>query len=262
MDCKICKNPSSPLFKAKVMHKYEVQYYRCPHCFFVQTEQEYWLEEAYTSALNVSDTGILYRNKKLFEKTFSILVSNFGKHGKYVDYGGGYGIFVRTMRDAGLDYYWQDIYAANLCARGFEYDPNTKYNAISTFEVFEHLTDPIEEIEKMFKLADTIIFSTEIISDTPPAASNWWYYGLEHGQHIALYSRKSLEYIAHYFDAKLYTDGKGFHTLSKNKLSHFSFILKLSKIGLPTLLKKFFKTKYYTDHLELSQKYTNSEKVN
>ncbi|MDZ4757592.1 MAG: class I SAM-dependent methyltransferase [Bacteroidota bacterium] len=261
MNCKICNTTATTLFKAKVMHKYQVQYYQCPNCFFVQTEKEYWLKEAYTSALNVSDTGILYRNRKLFEKTFSILVSNFGKKGKYIDYGGGYGIFVRTMRDAGLDYYWQDIYAANLCARGFEYDPNTKYDALSTFEVFEHLVDPIEEIEQMFKLADTIIFSTEIISDTPPSSNEWWYYGLEHGQHIALYSKKSLEIIGDKFGAQLYTDGRGFHALSKKKLSNFSFILKLSKIGLPYILKTQFKTKYYTDHLTLSQKYTNSEKI-
>lgn len=255
MNCKICNNATSVLFKEKILFKYDIGYYRCDTCGFVQTEEPYWLDEAYANALNLSDTGLLYRNGKLFQKTFTILRSTFPKDAKFVDYGAGFGIFVRTMRDAGLDFYWQDKYAKNLCARGFEYDPNQKYDALTTFEVFEHLVNPMQEIEEMFKLSDTIIFSTEMIADTPPKFNDWWYYQPNHGQHIAFYSKKSLLYIANKFNATLYTDGHGFHTISKKKITMYNLLLKLSKIGLPNLLKKTVKTKYFSDHLLLMDKH-------
>jgi len=236
------------------MFKYEVQYYRCPECYFAQTEDPYWLDEAYQNALNLSDTGLLFRNKMLFDKTYAILCTQFNKSGKFLDYGGGYGIFVRTMRDAGLDYYWQDAYASNLCARGFEYDPSVKYEALTTFEVFEHLVNPIAEINKMFALSDSIIFSTELIAADVPNKNDWWYYGFAHGQHIAFYSKKSLQFIAKKYGAEFYTDGRGFHVLTKRKFSFFYLTLKMSKLGLSNILRRGLTSKHHSDHLMLSEK--------
>ena len=39
---------------------------------------------------------------------------------KFLDYGGGYGILVRLMRDVGYDFYWFDKYSQNIFAKGFE----------------------------------------------------------------------------------------------------------------------------------------------
>ena len=43
------------------MDKYDVKYFLCGNCGFVFTEEPYWLNEAYKSAINISDTGIVTR---------------------------------------------------------------------------------------------------------------------------------------------------------------------------------------------------------
>lgn len=62
MKCKICNNKSNYIFKAKLLNKYDVKYYHCSNCGFLQTEEPYWLEEAYNKSINISDTGIMSRN--------------------------------------------------------------------------------------------------------------------------------------------------------------------------------------------------------
>lgn len=43
MKCKICHHEVDKLFKEKVLNKYNIQYYKCPQCGFIQTEKEFWL---------------------------------------------------------------------------------------------------------------------------------------------------------------------------------------------------------------------------
>ena len=57
MQCKVCGKPTAPLFKKLVLRKYDVQYHQCPSCGFIQTEEPYWLEEAYSSAISDLDLG-------------------------------------------------------------------------------------------------------------------------------------------------------------------------------------------------------------
>lgn len=118
------------------------------------------------------------------------------KENKYIDYGGGFGIFTRLMRDIGFDFYWYDPYTKNEVANCFEANLNEKYDVLTIFEGFEHFTHPQEDLEKMLQLADTIIFSTTLVPKETPNTNNWWYYWFEHGQHIALYSKESLISLA------------------------------------------------------------------
>ena len=46
----------------------------------------------------------------------------FKSNGSIVDYGGGYGLLVRLMRNSGFDFYRYDPYCANFFAKGFEVD--------------------------------------------------------------------------------------------------------------------------------------------
>ena len=55
--------------------------------------------------------------------TTTLIYFLFNTKGQFLDYGVGYGVFVRLMRDIGFDYFWQDKYTENLFAQGFE---NTK----------------------------------------------------------------------------------------------------------------------------------------
>jgi hypothetical protein len=86
MNCKICGSRTSNLFTTKVLHKYDVDYFLCPACEFVQTENPYWLEEAYASPMNLSDTGILVRNLSYSRVTALLLLLIYGKDKKYLDF--------------------------------------------------------------------------------------------------------------------------------------------------------------------------------
>ena len=220
--CKICGSASEVLTKATVLHKYDVTYFACPRCEFIQTESPFWLAESYASAITSSDVGYVRRNLDLSRVTFSLIATFFRSATKFLDYGAGYGLFVRLMRDKGLDWYWQDEYCQNLFAQGAELGncAEHRFDLLSTFEVFEHLVEPMKEIEKMLKFAPTIVFSTLLSPRPKILPSEWWYYSLHHGQHVALYSSKALKVIAQEFGLSLCSIGSSFHVLSRTKLSY------------------------------------------
>ncbi|MBF0694109.1 MAG: class I SAM-dependent methyltransferase [Flavobacterium sp.] len=138
----------------------------------------------------------MIRNQRFSRIITSLMVLFFDKKWKCLDYAGGYGLFTRIMRDIGFDFYWDDPYTENLTAKGFERVEGVKYDAVTTFESFEHFEDPLTEVKKILQYSNTIIFSTQLIPELTPKPEQWWYYGLEHGQHIALYSKKSFDVMA------------------------------------------------------------------
>ena len=112
-----------------------------------------------------------------------------------LDYGAGYGMFVRMMRDYGFNFYWYDKYCENLFAKTFE-SKYEHYDILTAFELFEHLSNPYADIDKIVKLSDSIIFSTELVPNNVPAVKDWWYYSPETRQHISFYTKKALNIIA------------------------------------------------------------------
>ncbi len=216
--CKICGGTSKYIFSAELMRKYTVEYFICECCSFLQTEEPFWLKEAYMSPINLTDTGLLARNIYFSRIVSSIFYFVFGGGGKCLDYAGGYGVFVRLIRDAGFDYYWQDPFSQNIFARGFEYDrASMKILAVTSFEAFEHFADPLSEIEKMLEISKNIFFSTQLLPKPVPAHGGWWYYGLEHGQHVSFYSAETLGYIAKKYGLNFYTNFSDFHFFTEKK---------------------------------------------
>lgn len=253
MTCKICNQATKQIFKAKILNKYEINYFYCEHCGFLQTEEPYWLDEAYSESINVSDTEYMQRNLMLSEKLTILLALFFDKKAKFLDYAGGYGVFVRMMRDIGFDFYWDDKYTTNLFARGFEYNNLDKYEAVTTFESFEHFVNPMFEIENLLKVSKNIIFSTELLPNNIPKPEDWWYYGLDHGQHISFYSIRTLEFIAKKYNLN-YINLSSLHLLTDKKFSNFQLkILKFTKFGLHKILQKLIKTKTWNDNLRIKQ---------
>jgi hypothetical protein len=250
MKCKICGKEANHLFSALVLNKYDVKYYSCKTCGFLYTEEPYWLNEAYTNPINVSDTGIIDRNLH-YSKVIAVFLYFFSnKNAKFLDYAGGYGLFTRMMRDIGFDFYWMDPYCNNLFSKGFEHNEEIqqRYELLTAFEVFEHLSNPLEEIEKMLSKSSSIIFSTEIITDTVPPPRNWWYYGFEHGQHISFYSEKSIRYVAKSFGLKSYFLND-LHLLSDRNINEklVKITLKLSSLGLFSLVKSRMSSRITND---------------
>ena len=182
MKCRLCDRESSLSHHAMVLGKYEVGYWQCPSCGYLQTDDPFWLEEVYGQSINVSDTGLVSRNLLLARFASSLFGTLINRKGRYLDYAGGWGLFVRLMRDIGFDFYWTDKYSDNLMARGFEGDvKDTCYDAVTAFEAFEHFVNPAEELITLSDLSDTILFSTELYGNVPPEPMSWDYYGLSHG---------------------------------------------------------------------------------
>ncbi len=255
MDCNLCQSTMEKSHQAKILKKYDISYFYCPKCQFIQTEKEFWLEEAYQESINISDTGYIRRNIVLSKVLTSILTLFFPSSATCLDYAGGYGVFVRMMRDIGYDFYWQDKYTQNLFARGFEYDEQKKYDLLTSFESFEHFDQPLKEIETMLNLSDSILFSTVLYGDKIPEP-DWHYFGLEHGQHIAFFNLISLQFLAKKYHLHLYSDRKSIHLLSKKKLNPmlFYFIVKIARLGLGDLFSVFKKSKTLSDWELMRQK--------
>jgi hypothetical protein len=222
MTCHICTNPAPFFAEGKVLDKYSIAYYKCEKCGFVQTEDPYWLDEAYSDAINRCDVGLVSRNIDLSRKTTATILSFFNPEGKFVDYGGGYGLFVRLMRDAGFNFYRYDKYCENIFAKDFEAEAvgDGGCELVSAFEIFEHLANPLDDIERMLKFSRNLLFTTEILPLSNPKPGDWYYYIQEYGQHISFYTLNSLYAVAERFSLNLYSDGKFFHLLTDKKISH------------------------------------------
>ena len=258
MNCKICSAKSENVFSAIVLNKYNVQYYQCPKCEFIQTIEPYWLNEAYECSINIEDTGLVSRNILLAKRTSTILYFLFNKEAVFLDYAAGYGLFVRLMRDYGFDFFGSDIHTENILAKGFEYNPDVPKNIdlVTALECFEHFPDPIKEIEKLLTITPNIIFSTETFKKSVPVPSEWDYYGFSHGQHVSLYSQKTLQVIAQKFKLNLYTNGKSYHLLTKKHISNFVFnsLLKVSLFGIPSFIKWKMGSKVLSDSVMMRYK--------
>src|SRR4051812_43508906 len=119
-DCAICKERTETALSARLLDRYDVEYRRCCVCGFLQSETPYWLEEAYRSNLSDGDTGMVIRNQICQKRVALLLFLSGNLKRQAVDVGGGYGLFVRLMRDFGVDFFWEDRYAPNIFAPGFE----------------------------------------------------------------------------------------------------------------------------------------------
>lgn len=247
-NCKICNSNSKYIFSANILNKYPVKYYQCENCQFLQTEETFWLDEAYEAAITKQDVGLLYRNRIIIPILKSLIKFCFDKKQRFIDYGAGYGILVRIMRDFGYNMFRYDKYCINIFAEGFDHQGNVnEYELLTAFEVFEHLVDPIKELEKMLSFSSNIFFSTEVQPTINISPNNWWYIMPETGQHIALFSIDSLKIMAKKFNLNFYSNGKNLHLFTKKKLNKsivklimkhkLSIVLDNLSIDPPSLLQ-------------------------
>jgi hypothetical protein len=254
MICKICQNENKEVFIEKILHKYDVSFLKCENCDFISTEEPYWLDEAYNNPINIEDTGVLNRNIISSYFTTNIIYYFFNHKKTFLDYASGYGIFVRLMRDIGINFKWQDNFSKNLLARGFDYSKkDNPIELITAFEVFEHFVNPLEEIEKMLMISKNILFSTTLIPSDIPNPKDWWYYGFNHGQHVSFYSQKTIKFIARKYGLNYYTNGFSVHLLTENKINSlfFKFLISRKSFLLQWFAKLNFKSKTLEDSINV-----------
>lgn len=253
--CAVCGASMSAVFQAKLLDKYDVQYHQCSGCGLLQTEEPYWLDEAYTDAIAVADTGLVMRNFSIASKLVVLLYLGFEKRGAFLDIAGGYGMLTRLMRDYGFDYYWDDKYCQNLLARGFEAERSSNgFSALTAFEVLEHLPDPLNFIKNSMEQhrSRTLIFSTELYAGKEPPPKEWWYYTFRTGQHISFYRRSTLEHISQRLGLNFYSLN-GIHVITDKTLNMIPLLqVAMGRFAplLALLARRKLGSLTFSDHLE------------
>jgi hypothetical protein len=253
--CPICKSVMERAFTMKVLYRYDVGYFYCGRCGFLQTEKPHWLDEAYSDAIVRADTGLVWRNLFIARRLAPLILLQFDANGRFLDVAGGTGLLVRLMRDMGFRFEWHDPFAVNVHARGFEHETASgPCELVTAFEVVEHVEDPVAFIEHAMSrgASDTLVFSTELFDGEPPRPGRWWYYTPETGQHISFFQRKTLSVLAERLGVRFYTAGS-VHVFSKRRLNLFAFRLSMSAMAWPLTYpaRRFRRPLTGADHLEL-----------
>jgi Methyltransferase domain len=255
MHCNICGSLSKFIFKKLYLQKHDVSLFQCTNCGFIQTEKPYWLEEAYRLPFTPLDIFLASRPSELSQLTENLILNYFDYTARFVDYGGGVGVFTRMMRDRGLQFYRQDKYAQNLFTQYFDItdlpQEQHHFELATCFEVLEHLEHPLDELSKMFALSDNILCSTSLQPSTSLAElKSWDYIGELHGQHISFYTPEAMKIIAQKFNCNYYSPArKSMHLFTSKSIKNIT----LSRISKKSIAKKvrnkvmFFTDKIYND---------------
>jgi hypothetical protein len=228
--CPISGLPMRPLFTAKVLGRHEATFFHCPESGVIHTPEPHWLAEAYSSAITATDVGLVNRNSHN-RGNVSWTLSFLGlEKGPYLDLGGGYGLFTRMMRDEGFDFHTTDPYCENIFAKGHEPGPGFTAQALTAFELFEHIPNPLAFVQEAFARYQcrTIIFSTLTYGDTPPGL-DWWYWCFETGQHITFYNTRSLALLAEKVGGHYFNLNEGFHIITDRPLTRIERLILKSR---------------------------------
>ncbi|MGH9157606.1 MAG: class I SAM-dependent methyltransferase [Acidimicrobiales bacterium] len=230
--CPICDGEREQVFSALVLGRHDAEYLKCWWCGFLGPRSPQWLPEAYQSAIAEVDTGVLTRARTLEPRLTCILRLAFSKNAVFGDFGAGYGVLVRNMRDVGFDFRWSDPYCDNLLARGFEFDGEV-CAAVTAVEVLEHAQDPLAFLRKALDLtrAAVIILTTELLPEPVPDL-DWWYYAFPTGQHIAFFERRTLVAVAERLGLHL-RSRHNLHVLHSGRVKPWHFTVAATRLAPP-----------------------------
>jgi hypothetical protein len=218
MRCRLCHGPVERQFDLVVMGRHEVGYGRCGECGSLQTDEPYWLDEAYAASLTVSDVGAVRRCLTCRAAVWIILRLLRVERARLLDFGGGSGLLCRLLRDIGIDAWTFDSYGSSEYARLFSLDAGVvdpgSFEVVTAFEIFEHLPCPDKDLAGLFRLSPQLL----IVSTEPFRADydkNWWYLTPHTGQHVFFYSQRALQLIADSFGYSLQSIG-GWHIFTRS----------------------------------------------
>lgn len=215
--CRACGNELTPAVRLPV-RQVPTDLYRCERCGLHEFPAPDWLDAAYTDPIAAIDVGIATRCFYAARVTEALVRAEKLGRRRHLDYGGGYGLLTRHLRDRGIDMYHQDPLAENLFAQTFEGKVDDDYGAVTLIEVFEHLSDPLELLETLSRRAELIIISTVLVPDTAENIADWWYLIPDLGQHITFYTPAALSEMADHVGMNVVTNGLNLHVFSRRPL--------------------------------------------
>lgn len=191
--CRLCGGQTVEQFRLKVLRKYDVGYHRCEECGSLQTDEPFWLGEAYAGHGTGFDTGAAHRSISNAHLMHTILVVlKWPQDQPCLDYGAGTGLFARLMRDRGYDFRGSDVYGNLFYIDGFPGYGDERL--VTAFEVMEHLPNPAADLSVILAgKPDFLFFTTELHEGQGEA---WPYLNPAQGQHVFFYSRQGLRILA------------------------------------------------------------------
>lgn len=191
-NCRLCAGPCAEAFSLTVLQKHPVRYFRCESCSCLQTQEPTWLDEAYSCSLSRLDTGAAQRNLRNLAATF-FLCRLFGFR-NVVDMGGGDGLLCRLLRDYEINCFVQDKYAAPSYAQWFTEPDFAAPDVTIAFEVLEHLVNPAEALDEVFKQSPRLVLATTDLYRGQ--GEHWDYLAPDTGQHVFFFTASALKMLA------------------------------------------------------------------
>ncbi|MGC3961954.1 MAG: class I SAM-dependent methyltransferase [Rhodocyclaceae bacterium] len=189
-----------------------VYYYRCQKCGFTFTPYfDTWSVDDFATHIYNAEYGPRYDPGYLGARprhNANIIFNSFGQcreNLQVLDYGSGLGMLADLLREGG-------------CARTASFDPFTHverpegvFNMVTSFEVFEHSTDPetlVADVMSFVAEDGAVFFSTVLCRQeyVESGLHNWWYCGPRNG-HVSFYTPESLTLLAR-------RHGMAFHSFS------------------------------------------------
>jgi len=268
--CPICRSRTGRAYSVTILKKHASELRACATCDFCYLSPVYWLDEAYAQSINVTDIGYVWRNNSACQFVSSLLISNFDSKDLFLDFGAGYGMFVRLMRDRGFRFQYYDPSCQNLFSRFNEAKLNqrSRYKLVTAIEVIERTIDPVASVREMLNYADSILLSTEITPSTPPDPE-WWYLGFEHGQHIGFFGERSFIVLADNLSLKYMRIAGNWHLLSTADINlrkqptsrigrAINRLYRAKRNFRSLMISNFEATRTFLDDPELAARFGNS----
>lgn len=228
--CRLCGGEAPRAFGLTYLRHVPVDLHLCSSCGSLQTQYPHWLDEAYADQRPVRDVGMAARTEAMRALTLLTIRALGLKRPTLFDWGGGNGLLVRMLRDAGVDAYRSDKYVANYYAVGFDVAEGAKADMMTAFEVFEHSDDPRTLMDEMTAhRPDYILLSTDLYRGQ---GADWPYIHRDSGKHVFFYSEQGMAMLAARF---------GYHCIAAAKftLMHRPPIGRARAAALRQLLTRF-----------------------
>ena len=214
--CAVCSGGTRFLFSYEVRGKHQAFLHECHNCRFTYISNPHWLDESFSSELNDLDIGSVDRCLVLADFVEVLIRSMKSSKSRFLDWGGGYGLLSRIMRDRGLDFVSHDIYTRPLFVESSSNLNSETFELITMSEVALHLVDPVPVFTKIMESTDVLVFTAVIAPTVIP--NDWWYLMPDTGQHVAIYHEETLQALAKKLGVQVTSDGRFFHVLHRKSL--------------------------------------------